>query len=347
MHKGVAKIGMIHDKAKKQGNELKDIIIYEDESGLPFVEVKLHEDNLYLSLNQIAALFDRDKSVISRHLTNIFKESELEEESTVAFFATVQNEGGRPTVRKIEHYNLDAIISVGYRVNSKQGTRFRKWATKVLNSFMLSGFAVNHTALTYNKIKEIEQTLELLSKTLINQHLVSDIGEGVIELIYNYAKTWSLLLQYDEDKLDIRNDTSICKNLVDLNYSQAKQAIKKLKEELGEKGEASDLFGLERESSLQAILGNLSQTFDSKSLYPSNLERAAHLLYFVIKDHPFSDGNKRIGAFLFLTFLNLSKINSVEISNSCMTALTLLIAESDPKQKDIMIKLVMKMLVSE
>lgn len=207
---------MTSNKTKNQTYEMENIVIYENESGTPIVEVKRHGDSLYLSLNQIATLFNRDKSVISRHLANIFKEDELEKDSVVAFFATTAADG---KTYQVEYYNLDTIISVGYRVNSKQGTRFRKWATKVLNSFMLSGFALNHTTITYNKIKEIEQTLDLLSKTLVNQQLVSDIGEDVIELINNYAKTWSLLLQYDEDNLDIRKNVKADTKLVDLNYN--------------------------------------------------------------------------------------------------------------------------------
>jgi len=217
--------------------------------------------------------------------------------ATVAFFATVQPEGERYIERKIEYFNLDAILSVGYRVNSKQGTQFRRWASNILQNNLLKGYSINQQKLTVEKISELEQTIELLSQTLINQSLVTDLGSHVINLVRRYAKTWSTLLEYDENRLlDFRVEMDT--DLIDLQYEEMTLAIQSLKNELIQKNEATMLVGLERGDGLQAIFGNLSQTFDQVPLYPSNIERAANLLYFIIKDHPFSDGNKRIGCFL-------------------------------------------------
>jgi DNA ligase (NAD+) len=302
----------------------------------------MDKNTMWLSLNQITSLFGRDKSVISRHLSNIFREEELSRDSTVAFFATVQIEGGHKVERQIEYFNLDAILSVGYRVNSKQGTEFRKWATKVLQEHIIKGYTINQYAITEQKIKDLEQTINIMSRTLVTHSLVSDVGIEVIEIISNYAKTWSTLLEYDEDRIAIK--TSEEKNLVDLNDEEVITKISELKRELSIKNETSDLFALPRGEVFLGIINSISQTFSGKALYKSNIERAAHLLYFIIKDHPFCDGNKRIGCFIFLMFLAKAKIGLLKITNAALTALALLIAGSDPKQKEIMIKLTIKMI---
>jgi DNA ligase (NAD+) len=328
-------------KNEKQTQD--NILIYESENGDIVVDVHFTENTLWLSLNQLSSLFGRDKSVISRHLANIFKNGELHRNSTVAFFATVQSEGDRDIERQIEYFNLDAILSVGYRVNSKQGTQFRRWASQILQDHLLKGYSINQQTLTAQKISELEQTIELFTQTLINQSLVTDLGSQVINLVRRYAKTWSTLLEYDEDRL-IDFSPNIDKFLIDLKYEEITFAIKSLKDELIQKGEATDLVGLERGDALKAVLGNLSQTFDQTPLYPSNIDRAAHLLYFIIKDHPFSDGNKRIGCFLFLMFLEQADVNLSKMDNNSMIALALLIAESHPSQKEMMIKLVMRLI---
>lgn len=321
-------------------NTQQNIVIYQNEKGHIDVAVKIVKDDLWLSLNQISELFGRDKSVISRHLANIFKEEELDKNSTVAFFATVQTEGGHTVTRQIEHFNLDAIISVGYRVNSKQGTQFRKWATNVLNSHLTKGYSINQSQLDKHRIEELRQTIKLLSITLQRQNLIDDMGKEVLSIIEKYSKTWDILLRYDEDRLlKPRNNQS---DLCSINFDEASQAIHNLKAELIAKKEASNLFGNMKDNQLEGILLCLNQSFAEEFLYPTNIERAAHLLYFVIKDHPFSDGNKRISCLLFLIFLHKAKIMSPD--NNSLIALALLIAESDPKQKELIIQLIMNLI---
>lgn len=318
----------------------QSIVIYQNNEGHINVEVKIINDDLWLSLNQIAELFGRDKSVISRHLANIFFEEELDKNSTVASFATVQIEGGHRVSRQIEHFNLDAIISVGYRVNSKQGTQFRKWATSVLNSNLTRGYSINQSKLDKYKIEELQQTIKLLSNTLQRQNLIDDMGIEILNIVENYSRTWDLLLRYDEDRLI--KPTQKSADLAIIEFEEAELAINNLKADLMNKNEASNLFGNIRDQQLQSILLNINQSFAGEYLYPNNIERAAHLLYFVIKDHPFSDGNKRIGCLLFLIFMNKASI--IAPDNNNLVALALLVAESDPKQKDLMIKLIMNLI---
>jgi DNA ligase (NAD+) len=320
-----------------------DIVIFEADNGEIVVDVRLVGGSVWLSLTQLAVLFERDKSVISRHLNNIFKEGELRRDATVAFFATVQQEKARKVTRQIEYYNLDGILSVGYRVNSKRGTQFRRWASKILQDHLLKGYSLNQKLLDKQRIVELENSLDLLTCTLTGQSLVSDLGVEVINVVRGYAKTWTVLLEYDEGVLNINTITDRS-SLIDLDYESSLASIKSLATDLVRKGEASSLFGLERQGALQGILGNLSQTFNGVPVYPTNIERAAHLLYFVIKDHPFSDGNKRIGSFLFLLFLGLAGVELAHITNNSLVALALLIAESSPTQKDIIIKLVIRLI---
>lgn len=320
----------------------QNIAIYQSEGGDINVEVKLVNDDLWLSLNQIAALFGRDKSVISRHLKNIFLEEELKQNSTVAFFATVQKEGGHEVERQIEHFNLDAIISVGYRVNSKRGTQFRKWSSQVLKSHLHQGYSLNKAVLDNKKITELQQTLTLLTHTLVTQKLVTDIGQEILTIISKYAKTWDTLLRYDEERL---TDTTPGQDeTITFDYSEAIKAINQLKNDLVAKKEASALFGNQKDEQLVGILASLNQTFDGTTVYKTHIERAAHLLYFVIKDHPFNDGNKRIGCFLFLIYLHKVNLKSLIPENNSLIAMALLVAESDPKHKDLIIQLVMRLI---
>jgi prophage antirepressor-like protein len=259
--------------------EAKEIIIFETDSGSISINVQLSAETLWLSLNEISALFERDKSVISRHLRNIFNEQELKENEAVAKFATVQDEGNKRVRREIEYYNLDAILSVGYRVNSKRGTQFRRWASQVLNNYLLQGYAINQNQLNEKKIAELKETITLLSNTLMNQELVDDIGINVLAIIKEYAKTWDILLKYDEDNLELAAVTHTRK-LKALKYKDVKKAIETLKSELIPLGAASELFGRERDHALESILNNIEQTFAKQPVYPSNQLRAAHLLYF-------------------------------------------------------------------
>lgn len=319
-------------------NNEQSIIIYQSNNNAQ-VEVTFSGNDLWLSLNQIAELFGRDRSVIGKHLKKIFKEEELYENSVRAFFALTAQDG---KIYQVEHFNLDAIISVGYRVNSKQGTQFRKWATTVLNSNLIKGYSINQSKLDHEKIEELQQTIALLSNTLQKQNLIDDVGREVLSIIEKYSRTWDILLRYDEDRLVKSSPKDNESNLIIFKFEEAKIAINNLKSELMTKNEASNLFGNMKDNQLEAILAGLDQSFSDNYLYPSNIERAAHLLYFVIKDHPFSDGNKRIGCLLFLIFLYKAKIKSPE--NNSLIALALLVAASDPKQKDLMIKLIINLI---
>jgi len=324
-----------------------ELILYQDEDSREAVEVRLKDETVWLTLNQMAELFGRDKSVISRHLRNIFNTGELAKGETVAKNATVQKEGNRKVTREIEWYNLDAIISVGYRVNSIRGTQFRIWATSVLKDHLVQGYTFHRKRLEEKGLNEARQMLELLGTTLQSHDLISDEGRAVLDIVNTYARTWKLLWQYDENMLPLPRKTGKTQQrLPDLASIRA--AIGSLKSRLIKKGEATKIFGQERGNSLSAILGAIRQTFDGQELYPGIEEKAAHLLYFVIKDHPFTDGNKRIGSFLFLLFLRLNGIESGQhFDNKALVALALLTAASSPDQKDLMIRLIVNLLSVE
>ncbi len=323
-----------------------EIILYQTEDGHSVIDVCLKDETVWLTLNQMAELFGRDKSVISRHLRNIYKSGELERDATVAKNATVQKEGGRRVTRQIEWYNLDAIISVGYRVNSKRGTRFRIWATSVLKEHLVKGYTLNRKRLAEKGADELREVVALLTATLETHDLVSDEGRAVLEIVSGYAATWNLLFQYDEDRLPLPAEKTTECELLEID--EARAAIAGLKAELMHKGEASDLFGQERGDGLAAILGAVDQGFGGHDLYPGVALKAAHLLYFIIKDHPFSDGNKRIGAFLFLLFLHKNRLQARQrFSNNALVALTLLIAASDPRQKDILVRLTVNLITGD
>ena len=314
------------------------LAIYQADNG----EIKLKEDakhdTIWANLDDIAQIFGRDKSVVSRHIKNIFKDEELDRVSTVAFFATVQKEGKREVKRDIEYFNLDLIISVGYRVNSKIATNFRKWATKTLKEHIVDGYTINPERIQKNHEKFLQAVEDI--KLLSNNQITSD---DVLELIKSFSHTWMSLDSFDKDELpkdgfEINSLHVEAKNL----YSD----IKILKNELIKKGEATELFASEKnQGSLEGILGNVYQSVFGSDAYPSIEEKAAHLLYFVVKNHPFNDGNKRTGAFSFIWLLKKAgfKVKNF-ISPNALTTLTLLIAESNPKEKDKMIGLILLML---
>lgn len=323
--------------------DLGEIILYQSEDGTSAFDVHLKDETVWLSLNQMAELFGRDNSVISRHLRNIFQTGELPREATVAKNATVQDEGGRRVTRYIEWYNLDAIISVGYRVNSKRGTQFRLWATGVLKDHLVRGYTLNQRRLAEKGVDELKQAMALLATTLESHDLVSDEGRAVLEVVSRYAHTWRLLLEYDEERLLVpaaRHGAG-----TGFRLDEVRRAIAALKKELVARGEASDLFGQERGHGLAGILGAIEQSFGGQDLYPSVEGKAAHLLYFVIKDHPFSDGNKRIGSFLFVLYLRQNSLAGFD--NRSLVALALLTAVSEPGHKDLLVRLIVNLIAEE
>ncbi|RJX30623.1 MAG: hypothetical protein C4531_08725 [Desulfurivibrio sp.] len=324
-------------------SDFGEIILYQSEEGKSALDVHLKDETVWLTLNRIADLFERDKSVISRHFRNVFQSGELVKEAVVAKNATVQSEGDRQVTRQVEYYNLDAIISVGYRVNSKRGTQFRIWASSVLKDHLVRGYSLNQRRLAEKGVDEVRQVLRLLAGTLESHNLVSDEGLAVLEVVNRYARTWQLLLQYDEDRLPVPATKHDTRSVLEID--QARQAIATLKNDLLTRGEATDLFGHERGHGLAGLIGAVQQSFGGQDLYPSVEEKAAHLLYFVIKDHPFTDGNKRIGSFLFLLFLQANGLlDAGSFDNRALVALALLTAASEAGQKELMIRLIMNLI---
>ena len=316
------------------------IILYQSEDGQAAVDVCLADETVWLTQSQMVDLFQRDQSVVSRHVNNVFKEGELQQQGNMQKMHIANSD------KPVALYNLDVIISVGYRIKSMRGTQFRIWATSILKDHLVKGYTFNQCRLAEKGVHEAQQVLALLTNTLENQNFVSDEGLSVLNIVNRYAKTWQLLLQYDEDNLpppSTRHDTG---EILDLD--NARKAITSLKKELLTKMEATDLFGNEHNDGLAGIIGAIHQTFGGQDLYPSLEEKAANLLYFVIKDHPFSDGNKRIGSFLFLLFLQMNgMLGKKKFDNKALVALTLLTAASDPGQKDILIRLIGSLLSVE
>ena len=318
-----------------------EVVVYEAPDGEVRVEARLEQETVWLSQRDMAAVFDTTPENVLMHLRNVFSSEELEAEATTKDFLVVRTEGRRQVRRRIKHYNLDAIISVGYRVNSRRGVRFRQWATRTLREHLVRGFTVNERRLAERGLQEARETLDLLSRTLLNQALVDDTGQAVLGLIGSYADTWRLLLEYDEDRLTTPPGAKPSTSALD--HDRVVDAIAEFKRELIARGEASPLFGNPRGDALAAILGNIEQTMFGESLYRSREEKAAHLLYFVVKDHPFTDGNKRIGSLLFLLYLNQEGMTH-RLNPQALTALTLLIAESASSGKDLMVRLIVNLL---
>lgn len=320
----------------------QQIQIFTSEDGQSHLEVTLEQDTVWLSQAQMGGLFATTPENVLMHLQNIFKDDELSEQATTKDFLVVRQEGKRQVRRSIKHYNLDAIISVGYRVSSKRATQFRRWATQVLKDHLVQGYTLNQRRLTERGI-EFEQAVSLLSRTLTNQGLVSTEGEAVARVISDYARSWSLLQGYDEQQLA---EVGIKQpGMQPLGLEEALQAIGELKQTLIGKGEATELFGQLRGDGLTSALATIEQGFGDELFYPNVATRAAHLLYFVIKNHPLADGNKRCGSFLFLWYLRrnaalLAKPVELLINDNTLVALALLVAESLPDQKTLMIRLI-------
>lgn len=322
--------------------ESSDIAIYEGPGGV--VEVRLDRESVWLTQRQMAELFDTSADNIGLHIKNIYKNQELIEKSTAEDYSVVRQEGQRRIQRRLKHYNLDVIISVGYRVNSRCGVQFRQWATQLLKEHLTRGYTLNHQRFEDNA-RELEAALALVRKAAGSGALSGDQGRGLVDVIARYTQTFLLLQRYDEGLLTEPKGQG---GGVLPPVGEARARIAALKQDLMARGDASDLFGREREAGLASILGNLEQTAFGEPAYPSIESKAAHLLYFVIKNHPFSDGNKRIGSFLFVEFLNrngrLFRDGEPIVNDVGLAALALLVAESEPPQKDVLIRLVMNML---
>lgn len=313
-----------------------NIIIYTSPDNKTEVTVKIQDETLWLTLNQIAEFFDRDKSVISRHFRNIFSSSELAQDQVVAKNATTGPDG---KTYQVEYYNLDAIISVGYRVNSTRATHFRQWATARLKEYLVQGYSMNQS-----RLDELGQTIRLLTEKW--KKIDPDEAKWLLDIIASYTDSFVTLNRYDTGSLSDIGDENIT---YIIDYTEAKSAIIELKSKLVEQSEANEIFGNEKDESFIGILSSIIATFDGNYLYPTIEEQAAHLLYFIIKDHPFTDGNKRIGAFLFIWFLEknkhrFKKNGEVKINEAGLTTLALLIAQSHPKEKEMMIKLVVNLI---
>lgn len=318
-------------------------VIYQAKNGAIQLRGDFTHETIWATLDQISNIFGRDKSVISRHLRNIYTERELEEKATVAKNATVQTEGGRTVTRMIEYYNLDAIISVGYRVNSKAATEFRKWATKTLRSYIVDGFSVNKNRI----VKNYAQFLSVVDdiKKLLPAGSPVEAGD-VSELVSLFADTWLSLDAYDKDVL---SKVKLTKKKVQLSTEKIASSLLELKAELIRKEEATDIFGMEmHKGAVAGIVGNVMQSYGGKELYGSAEEKAAHLLYFMVKNHPFTDGNKRSGAFSFVWFLKRANILDIsKLTPSALTALTILVASSDPKEKDKVVALILNLIAKK
>lgn len=320
-----------------------EIVIYKSRGG-PEIQVKLQENNVWLDAHLLAKLFDVNRTVIVKHINNIYKTNELSKKSTCAKIAQLAADG---KVRKMNLYNLDMIISVGYRVNSKQATQFRIWATKTLKEHLVKGYTLNEKRLLQyqNSFQDLQETIVMLQEKSKHK-LFTGQEQGILNLLSSYSKTLTLLEQYDNEKLLLTKKT---KGKYILQYDEAKMLIDEIKKDLMAKNEASDLFGQESRDNFKAIIKNIYQTFDNKELYPSLEEKVAHILYLIIKDHPFVDGNKRIGSFLFIYYLDknnyLYKTNGEKkINDNALTTLALLIAVSKPREKDKLIKIVTNLL---
>ncbi|PIQ47924.1 MAG: cytochrome C biogenesis protein CycH [Cytophagales bacterium CG12_big_fil_rev_8_21_14_0_65_40_12] len=326
----------------------EQIVIYNSEDGEAQLDVRLENETIWLTQQQMADLFDSSRVNITEHINNVFSEGELDREATSRNFRLVQKEGKRTVNRNIDHYNLDVIISVGYRVKSKRGTQFRIWANKILKEFLVKGYSINEKRLKEKteQLEELKKVVYLQEQVITNYILEGNEAEGLIRVIADYTTALDLLDDYDHQRLQIPETAT--EEVYQIQYSEAKRAI----DTLGKQTNFQGLFGKEKDDSFKGSLQNIYQTFEGNDLYPSVEEKAAHLLYFVTKNHSFTDGNKRIAAFLFVWFLERNGLNKREngtkrIPDNALVALTLMIAESHPSDKDMMIKVIVNLLIEK
>ena len=324
---------------------ISEIKIFTSKDGKTEIQVKLEGETVWLNQYQLEELFETDRTSITRHISNIYKSAELSKEVTSAKIAQVQKEGDREITRQINFYNLDVIIAVGYRVNSKRGTEFRIWANKILKEFLIKGFSINEKRLSQQneQLKELQESVKILGDVLHNKELTTDESTGLLKIISEYAYALDLIDQYDYQKLEIEETSG--KEIYQLGYDEAIKQINLAKDVFGN----SKLFGLEKDESFKSSLSTIYQTFEGKDLYPSIEEKAANLLYFITKNHSFTDGNKRIAAFLFLFFMERNGIlfdqfGKKRIADNALVALTLMIAVSKPEEKGVMTKVIVNLI---
>ncbi len=322
-----------------------EINIFKTSDGKISIEVKLKKETVWLTQKQMAELFEKDSDTIGLHLKNIYKSEELNKISTTEKYSVVRREGKRDVNRQIQFYNLDAIISVGYRVNSKRGILFRKWATQLLKDYLIKGYAINQQRLQKQaeQFIELKETIKILGNTLDNKSLTNDESRGLLKIISDYSYALDILDQYDYQTLKIENTSE--KEVYRLTYKEAIKYIQLVKNTYAN----SNLFGHEKDDSFKSSIATIHQTFEEVDLYPSIEEKAANLLYFIVKNHSFTDGNKRIAAFLFLYFLEknkllFTKIGTKRIADNALVALTLMIAVSKPEEKETMIKIIVNLI---
>ncbi len=324
---------------KKNDASRGEIVLYQAPDGAVQLDVRLDQDTLWLTQRQMALLFDKDTDTIGLHLRNIFDEHELEESATTEESSVVQIEGNRSIRRKVRIYSLDAIISVGYRVNSRRGTQFRIWATSILKDHILKGYSVNQ-----KRLRELDRAIRLIADTAERRDLSSDEAKSLLRVVGEYSRALNLLDDYDHER--VTKPAARRKATYVLDYEEALRIVKNLKKRFAE----SSLFGVEKDKGLASALGAIMQTFDGKDLYPSIEEKAANLLYFLVKNHAFVDGNKRIAAALFLWFLERNGVlvrrgDERLISDAALVAITLMIAESRPQEKNIIASIVSHLLI--
>ena len=319
------------------------IVIYQTEDGKTQIDVRLENETVWLTQAQMAELFKSSRTNVLEHIQHIYEDEELEKEATCRNFRQVRQEGKRTVNRAIIMYNLDMIISVGYRVNSKRGVKFRQWANKVIKDYLVKGYAVNER-IRHEQIGELRQLVGMLGRTLQNQEVISnDETTALFEVVTDYTYALDTLDNYDYERLSIDKTTK--EEPFHATYENAMEAIDGLREKFG----GSVLFGNEKDESFKSSIGQIYQTFGGEELYPSVEEKAAMLLYLVTKNHSFSDGNKRIAATLFLWFLNNNGIlyredGSKRLADNTLVALTLMIAESKTEEKDVMVKVVVNLI---
>lgn len=335
---------MLKDKINDEAMNLENkIVIYQTEDGQTQIDVRMENETVWLTQAQMAELFKTDRTSIVRHINNIYKVEELERDATCAKIAQVQKEGDRTVRRLVPYFNLDMIISVGYRVNSKRGVKFRQWANRVLKQYLMKGYAVNER-IRREQIGELRQLVQLVGRTLQNREMSSEVeSQDLLDVVVDYTYALDTLDNYDYERLSIDKITP--EESFRATYEGAMREIERLRERFG----GSVLFGNEKDDSFKSSIGQIYQTFGGEELYPSVEEKAAMLLYLVTKNHSFSDGNKRIAATLFLWFLNGNHIlynadGSKRLADSTLVALTLMIAESKTEEMDVMVKVVVNLI---